>query len=254
MLKKFYASVGTSGDDLISDFRSTCFRDLRSAEIYFISRISQVKDKALLRKKIQQAFVKLIKKINDDDALFISEKEEVLEKAEKIKKFLLKRLDNSSRQLIVKSSGDAQFSKVSRLTVLPEFKEFLTVDSALLEVGGCQVFENAHGKKALIAVGIAVVKDNSPQDRLRCQRVAEQKALGELAKYQNIGVDVASERFSIIEKKNNNGVKSESLQRVTSSRITMHADAYVDKMMTVGHWHSKDGKLFFLAKGCIIDK
>ena len=252
MLKKFYASAALSSDNLIADFRSTCFRDLRSAEIYFVSQISKVKNKAVLKTQIKQAFIELTKKINNDDALFMSEKEELAEKSKKVENFLLRQLQKSNPTTTADSSNDTRTPNISRATFLPDFKEFLENDNILLEVGGCRIFENASGKRALIAVGVAPVKDNSPKDRLMRQKIAEQKAFGELAKHQEVEVTFFAERYKTAEIKTENGTETGKTRRVSSSRITVQAEAYFDEMITVGYWYSSDGKLFFLAKGCFI--
>ena len=252
MLKKFYASTTLSSDNLIADFRSTCFRDLRSAEIYFASQINKSKNKAGVKTQIQRAFIELTKKINNDDALFMSEKEELLEKSKRVEIFLLKQLEKSSRSTAADSQPDTALLNVSRATFLPQFKDFIINENILLEVGGCRAFENSSGKRVLIAVGVAPVKDNTPKDRLLRQKIAEQKAFGELAKHQEVEVTFFAERYKTTEIKTENGTKTGKTRRVSSSRITVQAEAYFDEMITVGYWYSGDGKLFFLAKGCFI--
>ena len=254
MLKKFYSWAQISSDELLANFRSTCFRDLRSAEIFFVSQIAETKDQALMEKKVRQAFLVLTAKINNDDALFMSEKEELLEKAKKIESFLLKRLHSAPAASQADQTATAAIPQsISKATFLPEFKDFLINDNILLEVGGCRAFENASGKLALIAVGVALVKDNSPKDRLMCQKIAEQKAFGELAKHQEVEVNFFAERYKSTEVKTENGAESGKSRRNSTSRITVQAEAYFSKMITVGYWYSGDGKLFFLAKGCFID-
>lgn len=253
MLKKFYSSSQISSDELLADFRSTCFRDLRAAEIFFISQIAENNNKTLMDKKIRQSFSALISKINNDDALFMSEKEELTDKAQKIESFLLKRLHSASAASQADQTTTAAIPQnISRATFLPDFKDFLINDNILLEVGGCRAFENASGKRALIAVGVAPVKDNSPKDRLMRQKIAEQKAFGELAKHQEVEVTFFAERYKTAEIKTENGTETGKTRRVSSSRITVQAEAYFDEMITVGYWYSSDGKLFFLAKGCFI--
>ena len=252
-IKKYFASV--SSDTLLQDFRSTCFHDLRIAEAVFLEQIKSCKDKEKLARKINDAFSALTKKINSDDALFLSEKEELLTKANSIKSFLLKKLSSAPVATPESTScPNAQGSPIVHGTFLPEFKPFLLSDPILLEVGGCKAFRTEDGKTVLIAVGTAEVKDQSAKDRIRRQKVAEQKAFGELAKHQEVEVTFFSERYKTTSISTQNGVESGSSQKISSSRITMKAEAYFDEMLTVGRWYSGDGKLFFLAKGCIVPK
>ncbi len=253
-LKRYFASV--TSENLLQDFRSTCFHDLRIAEAVFLEQIKSCKDKEKLARKINDAFSALTGKINSDDALFLSEKEELLTKTDSVKSFLLKKL--SSAPVAVSesmASPDAQGSpNIVRGTFLPEFKPFLLSDPILLEVGGCKAFRTGDGKTVLIAVGIAEVKDQSAKDRIRRQKVAEQKAFGELAKHQEVEVTFFSERFKSTAISSKNGVETGSSHKISSSRITVKAEAYFDEMLTVGRWYSGDGKLFCLAKGCMIPK
>ena len=253
MLKKFYASSKVSDDKLLTDFRSTCFRDLRAAELFFVSKIAEAQDKDSVEKKIEQAFSALIEKINNDDALFMSEKDELSEKAKKIKTFLLKRLHTSSA-VPQNKKNNTYPQNISKAEILPKFKEFLLNDNVLLEIGGCRVFENASGKRALIAVGIAPVPDNSLQTLIDLPEIAETNAFNELAKHQEVDVTFFAERKKTTEIKTENRVASGTSRRVNSSRITVQAQAYIANVSKIGSWYSKDGKLFFIAIGCFLPR
>ena len=237
-----------SAETLVQDFRSTCFRDLRVAEAVFLERIKSCKGKDQLAQKINDAFAALEKRINDDDALFISEKEELLAKANKVKAFLLKKLSPNDAALQTDAPQDSA-ANISHAVFLPEFKPFLLNDPILLDAGGCKAFRTEDGKIVLIAVGNAEVKDQSAKDRIRRRKIAEQRAFGELAKHREVEVTFFSERHKTTTISSSNGVEKGSLQKITSSRITIRAQAYFEEMITVGTWYSLDGKIFYLAKG-----
>lgn len=246
-----------SSEELLQDFRSTCSRDLRVAESVFFDQITKTKaNKHVLKEKIVSAFSALEKKIQDDDALFLSEKEELLTRAQHIRSHLLKKLSEvvSSDKTDESDEENNIPDSIDRVNILPEFKKFLLSDPILLEAGGCRAFRTSEGKVVLIAVGTSEVKNTSAKDRLLRQKVAEQKAFGELAKHQEVEVTFFSERYKKTTLSSQNHIESGATDKISTSRITMRAEAYFDEMVTVGQWYSKDGALFYLAKGCIISE
>ena len=106
----------------------------------------------------------------------------------------------------------------------------------------------------MIAVGYAEVKDQSPKDRIQRQKIAEQRAFGELAKHQEVEVVHFSELHKAVTISSKDRSETGSLQKSHFSRTTVKAEAYVEEMLTVGQWYSKDEKLFYLAKGCMIQQ
>lgn len=253
-LRKLYTSAGNSGESLLEDFRSTCFRDLRSAEVHFASKIKSEKDHTELRKQIQQAFGALREKVNNDDALFMSEKDELLTKISRVEKFLLRQLRKQVAATPPVPSLEVieQQLNISGAVFSPEFQEFLVQDKILLEIGGCKVIENESGKRALIAVGVASVKEDTPKGRLRCKKIAEAEALAEMAKHQEVDVTYFGQRSKTTEIETKNGVETSRIKRSSSSRTTVRAEAYFEQVTTIGSWYSKDKQLFFVAKGCLV--
>lgn len=245
-IKKCFSSV--SSNTLLRDFQSTCFHDLRIAEVVFLEKIKTAKNKARLTQKIKAAFSALKKKIYNDDALFLSEKEELLAKTDSVQKFLLKKLSqNVPADSAVKFPGS-----VVRGHFVPEFEPFLFKDSILLELGGCRAFRTENGKIVLIAVGVADVKDQSAGDRIRRKRIAEHRAFGELAKHDGVEVSYFAERGKTTTVLTKNRQETGESRRTSTSRIRISAETYVSSMITVGQWYSRDGKHFYLAKGAIV--
>ena len=249
-MKKHLSSL--SAEEVIQNFRSSCFRDLRIAEAVFLDKIKNGKDKGVLDGQIKQAFDALLSKINADDALFLSEKEELEEKAKTVRKFLIKKMNTTFLQTKKEAIQDNKSSMITNVKILPEYRECILSSSVLLELGGCQAFQQADGRILLVAVGYAEVNSQTPQDRIRRQRIAEQKAFGELAKYQEVEVMVFASRDKATTITTKNGLESSESKRTSNSRITIRAGAYFNDMLTIGQWYSKNEKLFYLAKGCII--
>lgn len=249
-IRKYFASA--SSDTLLQDFRSACFHDLRIAEAVFMEQIKNCKDKKRLTQKIDDAFSALIKKINADDALFLSEKEELQTKANSIKRFLLNNLSVAAPS--AKSQPDDlqnTSGNITHATFLPEFKPFLLSDPILLDIGGCKAFRTEDGKTVLIAVGTAEVKNQSAKDRILRQKIAEQRAFGELAKHQHVKIVDFSQQEKQITIKHINKKESSSSIKKNYRKTTVAADAYVSRMKTIGTWYSADQQIFYLAKGII---
>lgn len=252
-LKKCLTSA--SADTVFQNFRSTCFHDLRIAETLFLEQIKSVKRPDKLAGEISKAFSALKEKINNDDALFLSEKEDLLSKATSIEKFLQKKLSEQTISATQTTEAEQRaLNEIANAKILPEFKPFLLSDPILLDIGGCKAFQTADGKTVLIAVGYAEVKDQSPKDRILRQKIAEQRAFGELAKHQEVEVVHFSELHKAVTISSKDRSETGSLQKSHFSRTTVKAEAYVEEMLTVGQWYSKDEKLFYLAKGCMIQQ
>lgn len=252
-LKKCLTSA--SADTVFQNFRSTCFHDLRIAETLFLEQIKSVKHPDKLAGEISKAFSALKEKINNDDALFLSEKEDLLSKATSIEKFLQKKLSEQTISATQTTEAEQRaLNEIANAKILPEFKPFLLSDPILLDIGGCKAFQTADGKTVLIAVGYAEVKDQSPKDRILRQKIAEQRAFGELAKHQEVEVVHFSELHKAVTISSKDRSEIGSLQKSHFSRTTVKAEAYVEEMLTVGQWYSKDEKLFYLAKGCMIQQ
>ena len=250
-IRKYFASA--SSDTLLQDFRSTCFHDLRIAEAVFLEQIKTCKNREQLALKIKQAFSALEKKIDEDDALFLSEKEELRSKAERIRLFLLSKIASAEQ---AESSLSEEMEKNRQLvrdfTVRHPFDKYILSDKSLLTVGGCHCVEtDDDGSVYLITVGTSLVVGDSPADKIDQKENAEIAAYGELAKHANVSVTYFSTRMK---ESSSDGKGDVKFHRKTGRKITIHSGTYINNLPTVGSWRSKDGKLFFLAKGKLIKK
>ena len=240
VLKKSFHSETTS---LLQDFRSTCFHDLRVTEAVFLEQIETAKDKTTLKEKICDAFSAFEKKVEKDDELFLSEKEELTQKAKRIKNHLLEKL--SANKENVGGLGKAPES-ISRANITPEYRPILFSDSILLETEGCKAIEMPDGSIYIIAVGRTVARGDSASNRILHEKIAEQKAYGEMAKYEGGEVHFFAQETKT--KVSKQGL-IEQYEKKKTKTITLRADKYLSYMSTVGTWYSADGKLFYLAKG-----
>lgn len=255
LLTNYYNSCDET-NELFLDARSPCFRDTRTIEFYYLSKISNAKDKTALRKEINDGLTLLRDKIKKDRALFLSEKEELLERVNKIELALLKKLSKNKSLNTSESSNDVEASDpilevVSSPTFdKPEFKDFFENEKILLTIGGCRAFETEDGKIALISVGLFPVTANSFVQSLKS---AEINAYNELAKHQNVQVTYFGMRTKKAEVVKKKLVESSSSEQSAYSKTTIQSKAYIQKMEKVGYWYSKDKTILFVALGCFID-
>ena len=243
----------TSYDDIFLSASEIFARDLRMAEAFFLQEIQAKKGNDELVKNINKAFDALRKKIENQDDLLSAEKDEFITKIDKVRKFLLKKIQGRSETSAENATpNNDTVALISNYAFHPEFEKIMLSDSILLESGGCRAFRLPDGRVALIGVGMAEKKNDSVKDRLKRQKIAEQRAFAALAEHEEVDVTSFSQlsdsaTIITIDKKEN-----ARDQRTISTISTVKAEAYFSDLETVGQWYSKDGKLFYLAKGCMI--
>ena len=108
--KYFSASPGTSA----RDFRSGCLHDLRVAEAVFLERAETDKTKDETEKMIRDAFAAFEKNVNENDDLFLSEKEDLLAKAKSVREFLMKKLSAAETETGSAAGPDASAEKTGK--------------------------------------------------------------------------------------------------------------------------------------------
>ena len=242
---------------LLQDFRSTCFHDLRVTEAVFFEQIEKAKDKTALSKRIADAFSAFEKKVEKDDELFLSEKKELTQKAEFIKKHLQdklsKRIENETKdsepvnEMKDKTiDSNVFFSSVSQATIIPEYKSFFLENPILLETEGCSAFQVPDGSVYIITVGRSAANNNSVDERILQEKIAETKAYGELSKFNGSRISFFAQQTRTM---TTNKTQVEQYEKKKTKSITIRANSYIKSMQTIGTWYSSDGASFYLAKG-----
>jgi len=222
-------------------------------ENFFLSQIQTQKKHKNLEKNINKALNEMKEKINSQDDLLSAEKDEFVEKIEKVRTYLIKKI--SQHLNLQKKTTESEYNLakfISQYYFRADFKEILVSDPALLEYGGCKAFRLPDGKIALIGVGFSEIKNNSPKERLLRKKIAEHRAFSALAEHRSVEVSTFSKFSESAAIKTINKQDEGEDYRSLSTVSTVKSEAYFEKMETVGYWYSKDGKLFFLAKGCFI--
>lgn len=265
----------------LKDFRSSCFRDMRTAEALYMDMIRNSANLDDLWEKIRRSLNSLRTKIENDDALFMREKKAFYAQLDEISHRLqdeiahaktkpvqrmpqtLSGLDVEGKQgLSEKNEGSDRQSDsegffleadlIVDVQIDAEFKPYLLAEKVMLQTGGCKILITPDGKKLLVSVGFTEIRGNSAKERVRQLRVAGYNADAEIAKHQRIEVIHFAQRSKSVVVSQENGNETSKVQRTSVSVTTVQAEASIDSLETVGTWKSADGTLFFVAKGCVI--
>ena len=136
-----------------------------------------------------------------------------------------------------------------------QFKPYLLSNPLLMEVTGAKVIREKKGRTVLLAVASTVLKDDSPKERLRSEKVCRVKALaGMVAAKKGIQVchvETLNEKTEVvIDEKGETGTSVSELIQVTQTKV----EGITRDMPVIGRWRSKDGTVFYLAIGSCLDE
>ncbi len=145
--------------------------------------------------------------------------------------------------------------KFSDVRIEKPFDRYLLANPLLMEVTGAKIVKLPEGKSLVVAVVSTVLKDESAKERLRAMKVCRVKAFAYLVQEQK-GVQVfhteeSTDKTIIV---NVNGKEhgrnvSEFLE-ITKTKV----EGIAKDLPVVGRWKSKEGDVFYLAIGGIVDK
>ena len=136
-----------------------------------------------------------------------------------------------------------------------QFKPYLVSNPLLMEVTGAKVIREKKGRTILLSVASTVLKDDSPAERLRAEKVCRVKALaGMIAEKKGIQVchvETLKEKTEVVIDEKGETAKSISeLLQVTQTKV----EGITKDMPVIGRWRSKDGMVFYLAIGSCVDE
>jgi len=145
--------------------------------------------------------------------------------------------------------------KFADVQIEKPFSRFLMANPLLMESTGAKIIKLSGNRSLVVAVASTVLKDKSPDERLRAEKVCKLKAFAYIVQEQK-GVQVyhaeeSKDKTIIV---NDNGKErgasvSESLE-VTKTKV----EGIAKDMPVVGRWKSKEGDVFYLAIGGIVNK
>ncbi len=149
----------------------------------------------------------------------------------------------------------ADDEKFTDVQIDKQFRETLTSNPLLMETPGAKIIKIKETNFLLLGIASTVLKDESPTERLRAEQVCKIKALREVVASTH-GVQISSLQKSedrnvvVIDKEGaKTSTVSEFLQ-ITTERVK----GIAKDMAVIGRWKSKDGSVFFLAVGKLVDR
>ena len=157
--------------------------------------------------------------------------------------------------LLLLGAGDADASALfSEVKLTKPFDEYLLANPLLMEVSGAKVIELANGRHVVLAVASTAVKNDGAEDRLRREKVCRVKALASVvADKQGVQIahtEILKEQTVVVIENGKEEAKSVSeYLELTKSKV----DGIARDMPVVGRWKSKDGAIFYLAIGVLLD-
>ncbi|MCB9921810.1 MAG: hypothetical protein H6822_06495 [Planctomycetaceae bacterium] len=155
---------------------------------------------------------------------------------------------------LILGSGELE-RHFSEIEIEKAFVRYLTPHRLLMETSGAKIIRLPKGRTVVIAVASTAIKDDSAQDRLRAERVCRIKALANVvAERQGIQVAHAEQlnekSVVIFDGDTEQGTSVSELLEITKASV----EGVAKDMPVVGRWKSKQGDIFYLAIGAVLDK
>lgn len=245
-----------------SDLERTCLlvSDFLLADL---ERLAHAKgesfDKGIadLEERTNAAFEVIAKEIDGEKLLLEIEAKELRETAAMQKA----RVFDALRGAVARHDGAAKpaepppaVTKAFRdIEVDPPFDGVLFANVLLMETSGAKVVRLPDGGRMILAVGSTVLKDGSPNERLRAELICRTKALASLVAekegVQVVRVERLKETTVVTVDSGTEAATSVSdFLQVTTAKI----EGIAKDMPVVGRWKSKDGTVVYLAIGVVL--
>lgn len=157
--------------------------------------------------------------------------------------------------LFVVLAVGADTEKFSNVEIERPFDTYLQANPLLMEATGAKIIRLDNGRHVILAVASTVLKDNSAQERLRAEKVCRVKALASVVAEKE-GVQVAhvesvnEKTVIVLEGEKETGKSVSELLQTTKTKV----EGITKDMPVVGRWRSKEGDVFYLALGIVLDK
>lgn len=153
--------------------------------------------------------------------------------------------------LVIAVPLDERFSSVE---VDDQFLPYLASNILLMETSGAKVIRLTKGRSVVIAVASTAMKDGSAKDRVRAEKVCRVKALASVVAEKK-GVQVAhteqlkEETVVVLDDGKEKATSVSDLLEITKTKV----EGIAKDMPVIGRWKSKDGEIFYLAIGAIVE-
>jgi hypothetical protein len=145
--------------------------------------------------------------------------------------------------------------RFSDVRIEKPFDRYLLANPLLMESTGAKVVKLPKKMSVVLAVASTVLKDDSAGERLRAEKVCRVKALACLVQEQK-GVQVfhaeeSTDKTVVVNVDGKErGTSVSQFLEVTKTKV----EGVAKDMPVVGRWKSKEGDVFYLAVGGIVDR
>jgi hypothetical protein len=153
------------------------------------------------------------------------------------------------------AADDGEAKKFSEIEIEKPYDTYLQANPLLMEVTGAKIIRLQNGNRVVVAVASTVLKDKSPKDRLRAEKVCRVKALASVVAEKE-GVQVAhveqlkEKTVIVLDCHRETGKNVSELLQITKTKV----EGITKDMPVVGRWKSKEGDVYYLALGVVLDK
>lgn len=152
-------------------------------------------------------------------------------------------------------TGGQVNSRFSEVDLETPFDKYLLANPLLMEIAGAKIIRQPNGNQIILSVASTVLKDKSAEERIRAERVCRIRAIASVvAEKEGVHVyrleESKEQRLVILENGQEKGKSISELLEITRTKT----EGITKDMPVVGRWKSKDGNIFYLALGRIVDR
>ena len=242
-------SLLTSADDwsrTISSFKRTIQEDLKLVFVHVPFDDENVIQLTQMEEDFRQGYNVLKAKIKEDIQLLQLERSPLLDQCESDEKAMTSEMKKIGKLLEnAERFHDVQIEAAYAMALL---------DSPILMMNGddVKVMTDADGRRMIISVGKAEIRNTSAKDRIRQIKAAQMRAIRQLLLWTESHITTKStmtEQTIVTKTGNETHVDEiETYQEITKEE----ADGVVKGLPTIGTWTSKDNQIFYLAIGSFL--
>ena len=157
--------------------------------------------------------------------------------------------------ILILGAEPSAADRFSDVRIEKPFDRYLLASVVLMENTGTKVIKLPKERSMVVAVASTVLNDSSARERLRAEKVCRVKAIAYLLQEQK-GVRVfhseeSTDKTVIVnEDGKEHGRSFSQFLEITKTKV----QGIAKDMPVVGHWKSKEGDVFYLALGGIVNE
>lgn len=145
--------------------------------------------------------------------------------------------------------------KFADMQIDKPFDRYLSANLLLMEATGAKILTLPNNNRVVVSVASTIIRNNSAADRRRAERVCQEHAFSYVVREQEgmkvFHVEESTDKTLIVNVDGKEHGRSVSeFMEMTKTTV----EGIAKDMPVVGRWKSKDGEVFYLAIGAILNK